>query len=182
MLARRMKDKETENNQGRKIRFKIIEKGGVSLDQKLRRSNPWAGEKCGRPRCFPCMGNKGGNCWREGTKYSLWCAECGENVACYKGETGRSSYTRGLEHLDNLAAKSEEKSVLWLHSVYHHNSREDVQYLMRVTGSYKDSLDRQVMEKVHITNFKGPVLLNRKNELGGVRIERTQYRRWGTGF
>ena len=54
LLARRMKDKEAENNQGRKIRFKIIEKGGVSLDQKLRRSNPWAGEKWGRPRCFPC--------------------------------------------------------------------------------------------------------------------------------
>ena len=150
-----------------------------SVDQKLRRSDPWSGGKCRRPRCFPCMGEKGGNCWREGVTYSLWCEQCGEKVACYKGETGRNSYTRGLEHLDNLKARNEDKSVLWLHPVYHHQSQVDVKYSMRVKGTFKDSLDRQVMEKVHIQNFKGPVLMNRKTELGGNRIERTQYRRWG---
>ena len=50
---------------------------------------------------------------------------------------------------------------------------------MRVTGVYKDSLDRQVMEKVQIQDFKGAVLMNRRTELGGVRVERTRYRRWG---
>ena len=46
---------------------------------------------------------------------------------------------------------------------------------MRVTGVYKDSLDRQVMEKVQIkTLIKGPVLMNRRTELGGGRIERTR--------
>jgi hypothetical protein len=178
-LAKMMSQKEAQNNQGRKIRFKIIEKGGVTLDQKLRRSDPWAGGKCGRERCFPCMGDKGGNCWREGVTYSLWCEKCGEAVACYKGETGRNSYTRGLEHLDNLEARNEDKSVLWLHSVYHHQSQADIKYSMRVTGVYKDSLDRQVMEKVQIQNFKGAVLMNRRTELGGVRVERTRYRRWG---
>ena len=48
-LAKRMRAKEMENNQGRTIRFKIIEKGGVTLEKKLRRSN----------------------CWREGVTYSL---------------------------------------------------------------------------------------------------------------
>ena len=28
-------------------------------------------------------------------------------------------------------------------------------------------------------NFGGDVLMNRRGELGGVRIERQQYRRWG---
>ena len=178
-LAKRMRAKEMENNQGRKIRFKIIEKGGVTLEKKLRRSNPWAGGRCGRERCFPCRGNKGGNCWREGVTYTLWCEECGERVAAYQGETGRNGYTRGREHLENLEAKNEDKSVLWLHSIYHHQRREDVEYSMRVTGGYKDSLDRQVMERVQISNFRGPVRMNRKNEMGGVRVERTQYRRWG---
>ena len=50
---------------------------------------------------------------------------------------------------------------------------------MRVTGTYPEPLDRQCQEKVEITNFRGAVLMNRKNELGGVRIERTKYRRWG---
>ena len=47
-----------------------------------------------------------------------------------------------------------------------------------MTGFYASILDRQVTEKVNIENFHGPVLINRLNELGGVRLERVQYRRW----
>ena len=36
-----------------------------------------------------------------------------------------------------------------------------------------------IMEKVQISNFPGSVLMNRRNEMGGIRIERTRYRRWG---
>ena len=50
---------------------------------------------------------------------------------------------------------------------------------MRVIGVHNDSLDRQVTEGVNIANFGGEVLMNRRGELGGVRIERQQYRRWG---
>ena len=50
---------------------------------------------------------------------------------------------------------------------------------MEVVRSYNEPLDRQIMEKVQISNFKGAVLMNRRNEMGGVRVERTQYRRWG---
>ena len=178
-LAQKMRAKEAKNNQGRKIRFKIIEKGGVTFEQKLRKCNPWAGARCGRQQCFPCRSEKGGNCWREGVTYSLICEECGVKVAEYKGETGRNGYTRGKEHLEYLAAKNEDKSVLWLHSIHHHQRREDVEYSMRVSGAFKDSLDRQVMERVQISNFRGPVLMNRRNEMGGFRVERTQYRRWG---
>ena len=128
------------------------------------------------------MGDKkGGDCRREGVNYSLWCEECGSGVASYKGETGRNSYTRGLEHQRTLLARNEDKSVLWSHSVHHHQGRTDICYRMRVTGVYPDPLDRQCQEKVEISNFRGAVLMNRKNELGGVRIERTKYRRWGEG-
>ena len=33
-LAKRMKEKEAQNNQGRTIRFRIVEKGGITLEQK----------------------------------------------------------------------------------------------------------------------------------------------------
>ena len=36
-----------------------------------------------------------------------------------------------------------------------------------------------IMERVQISNFPGPVLRNRRNVMGGIRIERTRYRRWG---
>ena len=56
-----MKEAEARNHQGRKIRFKIIEKGGVTLENLLRRSNPWSEESCGRQNCFPCRGGGGGS-------------------------------------------------------------------------------------------------------------------------
>ena len=177
-LAKRMKEKEAQNNQGRKIRFRIVEKGGITLEQKLRRSNPWSKEKCGRPKCFPCKTDDGGNCWRESVTYTLICEECGETVAAYIGETGRNGYSRGSEHIDNFNARDEEKSVLWLHSKFHHQER-DVVYTMKVTGGYPEPLDRQLMERIQISNFSGQNLMNRRNEMGGLRVDRMQYRRWG---
>ena len=93
--------------------------------------------------------------------------------------SGRNAYSRGIEHLEYLEANDEDKSVLWLHSIHHHQRRPDVKYSMKVTGTFQDPLDRQIMEKIQIQNFKGPVLMNRRSEMGGVRVERMQYRRWG---
>ena len=109
----------------------------------------------------------------------LWCEECGVKVCAYIGESGRNCYTRGGEHLDNLETRDKEKSVLWVHSVHQHQGRVGVTYRMRTTGSYSDPLDRQLQERVNITSFKGPILMNRRNEMGGVRVERTRYMRWG---
>ena len=104
----------------------------------------------------PCASPTGetNDCWREGTCYTLWCVECGQEIAAYKEEAGRNAYTRGVEHITSLESKNEEKSVLWLHSIYHHDRRE--------------------------AYFEGPVLMNRRTELGGVRVERQRYRRWGS--
>ena len=74
---------------------------------------------------------------------------------------------------------SRHKSVLKLHSLHHHNGRDNVNFTMKVTGTHTSSLDRQVTERVNIENFQGQILMNRRNELGGVRIDRMQYRRWG---
>ena len=57
--------------------------------------------------------------------------------------------------------------------------RVDVKYMMRVSGAYNEPPDRQIMERVQISNFQGPVLMNRRNEMGGIRIDRMRYRRWG---
>ena len=78
--------------------------------------------------CFPCRGEKGVDC------YTLWCGECGEEVAAYKGKTGRTSYSRGLDYLETLENRNEDKLVLWLHSVHHHQGRVRDEYSMRVGG------------------------------------------------
>ena len=60
-----------------------------------------------------------------------------------------------------------------------YNGRLDVNFSMKVTGLHSNSLDRQVTERVNIENFQGAILMNRRNEMGGVRVDRVQYRRWG---
>ena len=46
---------------------------------------------------------------------------------------------------------------------------------MKETGSFQEPLDRQIMERVWISRLEGPVLMNRKNEMGGLRVERIQF-------
>ena len=101
-----------------------------------------------------------------------------EEVCKYLGESGRNGFSRAEEHLSNKEAEDENKSVLKLHSIHHHNGR-DVNCSMKVTGLHSTSLDRQVTESVNIENFQGRILMNRRNEMGGVRVDRMQYRRWG---
>ena len=187
-LAKLMRRKEEENNQGRKIRFLIVELGGTKIHHLLWKPNPWAGDKCGLNDCFPCMGDKGGDCRKQGVTYSINCNTCQEErntrnvVAAYQGETGRNAYDRGKEHLACLRKRSEQ-SVLWLHSLYHHQGRENVHYSMVVNGKFKEPLDRQLNEKVNICRFKGDILMNRKSELGGAVVQREKYKysRWGAG-
>ena len=197
-LAKLIRAKEEQNNQGRKIRFLICEVGGTKIHNLNWKPNPWGGNKCGRNSCFPCKGERGGNCWKPGSTYSLNCEECKSNnsqkrglnnnrakveVAQYIGESGKNGFERGKQHLKYLEKKDTKDSVLWLHSLHHHQGREGVPYSMTVTGSYREPLDRQMMEKVQISGFKGDILMNRKNELGGAILEREKYkyRRWGAG-
>ena len=107
--------------------------------------------------------------------YSLECEEC---AAKYFGESGRNGFSRGEEHLTNQDAEDENKSILKLHSNHHHNGSA-INFIMKVTEVHSSCLDRQVMERVHIENPQGNMLMNRRNEMGGVRGDRMQYRRWG---
>ena len=54
-----------------------------------------------------------------------------------------------------------------------------VLFLPLTTCVHRSCLDRQVTERVNIENFQGAILMNRRNEMGGVRVDRVQYRRWG---
>ena len=149
------------------MRFKIIGKGGVALEKKLRRSNHWSGKKSVGDPIASSAGKsreEAAGASREGVCYTLWCEQCGDQVAAYKGETGRNAFTRGEEHLEALEARNAEKSVLWLHSVHHQQGRKGVPYSMKVTTTHTTPMDRQVRERVDLSNFKGPVPMNTRNK------------------
>ena len=46
-LAKRIRAKEAENNQGWRVRLKIVARRGLTLEERLKISNPWAGERFG---------------------------------------------------------------------------------------------------------------------------------------
>ena len=93
----------------------------------------------------------------------------GKSAQCTDVETLHEEFSQAMNDNDeNLETRDEEKSVLWLHSVHHHQGRVDVTYRMRTTGSYTEPLDRQLQERVNITSFKGPILMNRRNGMGGL--------------
>ena len=58
----------------------------------------------------------------------------------------------------------------------------NVFFLQRHQSNIVSWLDKYKSEGVNIANFRGDVLMIRRGELGGVRIERQQYRRWGANW
>ena len=173
-LANRIKEIEKKRSGSRTVRFKIVETGGISLKSQLQKSDPWAGGKCGRQECFPCKGEKGGDCERSSVTYQIVCKTCEEmgQVAHYKGETSRNMYTRGKEHLQ-LYHSRHKASNLWAHCVKYHGATP-ANFEMQLTGVFSSALRRQIAEGVQIRNFKG-ISMNRKSEWKQPAVTRAVY-------
>ena len=91
-------------------------------------------------------------------------------VRVYEGETSRSGRLRGKEHLSAYANKSAD-SVLYKHKALEHEG-EEVEFVMEITGVFKDALTRQAEEAVRIKNRKNGELLNSKSEFNHPPIAR----------
>ena len=111
-LAKRLQEAEdrfVKNRSGGRVKF--VERGGSALRDVLCNKNPWSSEGCGRGEsCFICRSKPGG-CQKEGIVYSLTCQECLSRgiLAQYHGESARSGWTRGLEHLSLLENEDDSR-------------------------------------------------------------------------
>ena len=155
-------------------RIKMVERGGTTLKNILSRSNPWARDGCERQDCLPCRGErgKGGNCQQEGVVYRISCQECSKRMirSEYTGETSRTGYLRGREHLDGLDKKKED-NPLWKHCAVVHNG-EKVSFKMKIVRSHKTPLTRQIHEAVEINYSSAANVMNSKGEWNGAKIPR----------
>ena len=144
-----LRDKETKIEETTRDKVKIVERVGRKIEDIIANKDPWKHKDCGRPNCFICMtktlreGNKNKDCTKRNINYEIKCLTCetiekgrreeeaGDDVEkrkeleekmktpIYIGETSRSGYERGFEHLNNLATLS-SKSVLLRHMVSEH--------------------------------------------------------------
>ena len=163
------------------LKFKVIERGGRTIERQLQKSNPTASNTCGKPKCDPCNqpGGNGGNklCHKNNVVYQYECLvdECD---AAYRGETSRNLYSRNLEHQylytggPNKLQNLQDKSFIFNHQKAKHNG-EPSNFKVSVLKSYQDSLSRQSSEAVHISKIKGEIL-NSKSEFYQPSIVRVR--------
>ena len=83
----------------------------------------------------------------------------------YIGETARSAYERGCEHLKDLQFKR-GKSHYLRHAVEVHPTvpPEKLKFRMKIMSCHKSAFERQIREAVLIDMYSGPNLMNSKLE------------------
>ena len=126
------------------IRFKIVEKGGITLGRMLQKSNPTSNGSCNKSDCLMCQ-HRGRGCHKMNIVYQY---KCNQDESVYIGETSRNFYSRNLEHQDKYDKKKAE-SFLYQHQLEAHGGAEpDVN--VKVLKSFRDPMSRQIFEGVKI--------------------------------
>ena len=137
-----------------------------------------------------------GACKKRGIVYETFCINCGSdgegeiegkrnNIQKrkkkkkykykYIGETSRSGYERGGEHMDDKR-NFNEKSHMLKHCLIAHKDEDpaDVKFGMRMRSQYKTALERQIGEAIAILEEKENMveLLNSKSEYNRCSLPR----------
>ena len=159
-------------------RVRIIERGGRKIKDILGRKDPWAPKTCARLDCMICMSTairrKGLPllAFKKMFVMSLRCDRCkSRNVtANYYGESSRTPYLRGREHLQGQL-KANEDNPLAKHDMVHHGGVLGP-YSMKVIRKHKAPLARQLHESTEIEMSTASIIMNSKGEYNGARVPR----------
>ena len=183
-LLKRLKEEESKLADLTGYRVRLVERSGTQLSRILCQRNPWAGEDCSRPDCLVCGDGEagGGDCRRRNITYITTCITCLKNKkegvtekgpAQYVGESARSAYERGREHLDGYKQGKEENHMM-KHRVMDHPG-ENVIFRMKVLAKHRSAFERQVTEAVLIEmKEKDGLLLNSKGGFNRCALPRLQ--------
>ena len=202
-LARRLREEESKLEDQTGYRIKIVERTGSRLVDLLHRSNPWQGEDCRRPGCLLCTTKtKTGkyldqDCTKRCLVYETWCLTCERReeekinmeeedeqirkekkkairLHMYVGESSRSIYERGLEHIRDCQELKKESHMI-KHYFDHHEEEEleDMEFGMRIARTTRTAFNRQILESVLIQSRKTKHnILNSKSEYNRCALPR----------
>ena len=156
---------------GSGVKIRIVERAEVNVKRVLQRSDPLRrGEDCGKNDCLVCTTGGKGSCKSSGITYELKCTSCGD---VYIGETARSAYVRGREHLQALRSEY-DSSVMLRHCREKHDGSEK-NFVMNVTGVFEgDAMLRQLSESTKILKQDPSRLINNKTEWNYFSIPRAR--------
>ena len=203
-LARRMREVETDMEKHTGIKLKIVERSGTKLIDLIHKADPWEGQDCGRDKCILCeTKQKTGkflsqDCHKRCIVYETWCLTCEERgrkaieedenldeetrnrkmremkVYKYVGESSRSFYERGLEHLRDLEELKMDSHMLKHYFEKHgEEEMEEMKFGGRIVDKPRTAFNRQISESVTIQHEKKKnVILNSKSEYNRCALPR----------
>ena len=184
-LAKRIRGVTRDVAERTGMSIKVVERGGVSLKSQLRsrRSN----NIC--PDANECVIHKSGgrgDCSSQNIVYKGTCVTCRDNgitskpdkyghivrvndsstgiSSVYIGETSKTCYVRGKQHLECLSnpdnTRSKSNALVKHRELYHNGEEDNVQFQFEVIKSFKKPLERQVWEGVEIHSSREDIIMN----------------------
>ena len=179
-LAKLLRENEEKLVKLTNCKVKIIERTGTKIQELLTKSNPWKGHDCERQNCLLCFTKlrtekkKTQDCHQRNIVYQIRCLNCQEReqerienldlsehekrelrnkikLYIYIGESSRSAYERGWEHLNDLT-KLSRKSHMLKHILSEHPGQDikKVKFGMSIIRTCRTSFERQIYESVEI--------------------------------
>ena len=158
-LAKQLREAEGRLEPMTGFRIKVVEEVGEKIKDILHSSNPWRGEDCKREGCWLCRTKlmmdkrKQQDCMKRNLVYETWCETCrsreekqieedeeaseeekekrrkGIKMHKYVGETARSVYERGMEHLNGLQSMKEDNHLMKHVAMFHQDMEvEEVKF------------------------------------------------------
>ena len=169
MLAKMFRDQEMRLAELTGFKVKITEMNGTAVKNILHDPNPWALARCSRPDCYPCHTGDKISCYKRNITYAHKCQApgCGKE---YVGESSRSSYERGHEHMNDYTKKKPDSHRL-KHETTDHAAEAPPEFKFNVIATYKSALTRQIAEAVMIRR-RGDKILNSKGMYNRCRLPR----------
>ena len=202
-LAKMLRQNEEKLVEMTGTRLKIIERTGTKIQDILTKSNPWQGQDCHRKNCLLCITKTrtgkltSQDCSKRNIVYETSCATCEETqleelenseleeqeksdkkkclkLFKYVGESSRSAYERGWEHLNDMA-KLDPKSHMLKHVLTHHPGQDimTIKFNMKIRKFCRTSFERQILESVTIQHERNEhSLMNSKSEYNRCSLPR----------
>ena len=202
-LAKKLRENEEHLVKITGSKVKIVERTGIQLQDLLTRSNPWKGSDCLRTNCMLCFTknrtekNKTQDCHQRNVVYETRCLTCQEQeldkiqkqditeqdkksesakikLFKYIGETSRSTYERGWEHLNDFTQLKSSSHML-KHVLTNHQEQEidKIKFGMKILRTCKSSFERQINESVLIQQErKEHHILNSRSEYNRCSLPR----------
>ena len=170
--------------------LKVVERTGLSLQSQFPLTTLWDGAPCGREgECTTCYqgAERIPNCTQQSVVYENVSSQCvpsatgdnelkeeelqGDKPVLYVGETSRSIAERSREHWALYKKRGEDSHMVKHQDIVH--GGEQAEFMMRVVGSYRSALGRQVSEAIRIRRRGGlGNILNSKSEYNRCHISR----------